>query len=616
MSAGALLTATALRFGKGIRLPLIFAAGALVAFMLPLEEPYAIRLLTQVAIFALLGIGYQFVFGLAGAFSLAQGAFFGIGAYVAALSALQWDWSGNLTLPAAVGTSLLFAALVAVPVLRLSTHYFALATLGIAQVLLVLAIGWVDLTGGSNGLAGIPPLVLWNEQPDSWEGMILVWLLVAAAGLALYQVRRSLLGLAFDLVRTDPYAAIAAGVPAERLRFWAFLASAGLAGLAGALQVHSIGVVSPEVLDFDIMVRCLVICVVGGAARTSGAIVGAFVVVLAPELFQGLEGYRLLAFGALLLAAILFFPEGIVGTAERLRDRWFGRTRLAVVLPALRAPGRSLLATTRPVLGLERVSKSFGGVVALESITLKVARGEIFGLIGPNGSGKTTLVNAVTGLVVPDEGRVLVSGNEVTGRPAAGIAALGVARTFQTVHLHPGLSVLDNVAVARLGDLPGGLFGTLTALGTEPRLRRARGEAVAILDALGLGADAFRMAGTLAPGPQRRLELARALARNPETILLDEPAAGLSAPEQAYLAERLRVFKTRGLAMVIVDHNLGFLLGLADRVACLDQGRLVAIGTPDQVRNDPAVIAAYIGHAPQPAPASDAVAGAHREPSR
>ncbi len=603
-------------FADGIRLPLIFATGALIAFMLPLEGPYAIRLLTQVAIYALLGIGYQFVFGLAGAFSLAQGAFFGIGAYVAALSSLQWDWTGSLTLPAAILVAVLFAALVAIPVLRLTTHYFALATLGISQVLLVLAIGWVELTGGSNGLAGIRPLVVWNARLDGWEGMVAVWLLVAAAGLALYQVRRSLLGLAFDVARTDPYAAIAAGVSGERLRFWAFLASAGLAGLAGALQVHSIGVVSPEVLDFDIMIRCLVICVVGGVARTAGAVVGAFLVVLAPELFQVFEGYRLLAFGALLLAAILFFPEGIIGAAERLRDRWLGAARFVRVLPALRAPGRSLLATTRPVLALERVSKRFGGVVALDSVTLKVARGEIFGLIGPNGSGKTTLVNAVTGLVETDEGRILVSGEDVTRRPPAGIAALGVARTFQTVHLHPEMSALDNVAVARIGDLPGGLFGTLAALGMERRQRRARGEAVAILDALGLGADAFRPAGTLAPGAQRRLELARALARNPEMILLDEPAAGLSEPEQAYLSERLRVFKTRGLALVIVDHNLGFLLGLADRVACLDQGRLVAIGTPDQVRNDPAVIAAYIGPEAASRTASAPASGFHRGSQR
>ncbi|BBK30020.1 amino acid/amide ABC transporter membrane protein 2 (HAAT family) /amino acid/amide ABC transporter ATP-binding protein 1 (HAAT family) [Stella humosa] len=594
------MTRAILWFAGGIRLPLIFAAGALVAFMLPLEGPYAIRLLTQVAIYALLGIGYQFVFGLAGAFSLAQGAFFGVGAYVAALATLQWDWTGSFTLPAAVLVALALATVVAVPVLRLSTHYFALATLGIAQVLLVLAIGWIDLTGGSNGLAGIRPLSFAGAQLEGWSAMVAVWCIAALAGLALYQIRRSLIGLAFNVLRTDPYAAVAAGVRSERLRFWAFLASAGLAGLAGALQVHTIGVVSPEVLDFDIMVRCLVICVVGGVARTSGAIIGAFLVVLAPELFQVLEGYRLLAFGALLLLAILFFPEGIVGGLEALRARWFGRPRFTQKLPTLRAPGRSLLATTRPVLGLERVSKNFGGVVAMESVTLKVGRGEIFGLIGPNGSGKSTLVDVVTGLTPADEGRVIVSGEDMTGRSATRLAQRGVARTFQTVHLHPQLTVLDNVAVARIGDLPGGLLGTLLAIGAEGRLRRARAEAVAILDALGLGGDALRPAGSLPPGAQRRLELARALARNPELILLDEPAAGLSEPEQAYLAERLRVFKTRGLAMVIVDHNLGFLLGLADRVACLDQGRLVSIGTPDQIRRDPAVIAAYIGRSAQP----------------
>ncbi|MGE0716256.1 MAG: ATP-binding cassette domain-containing protein [Alphaproteobacteria bacterium] len=581
-------------FAEGIRLPLIFATGALVAFMLPLEAAYPVRLLTQVGIYALLGIGYQFVFGLAGAFSLGQGAFFGIGAYVAALSALQWDWTGEATLPAAVLVAALFAGAVAAPVLRLTSHYLALATLGIAQVLLVLAIGWIDLTGGSNGLAGISELMLWDHRLDGRDGMIFVWIIVAVAGLALYQVRRSLPGLAYELLRADPYAAIAAGAPVARLRLAAFLTAAALAGLAGALQVHTIGVVSPEVFDFDVMVRCLVMVVVGGVARTSGAILGAFIVVLAPEWLHVLEGYRLLAFGLVLLLAILFAPEGLVGLAERLRQRLLPGRGMPVP-PTLRAPGRSLLATTRPVLALERIAKGYGGVVALEGVTLKVARGEIFGLIGPNGSGKTTLVNVVTGLAVPDEGRVVVSGEDMTGRSPAAVARHGVARTFQTVHLHPEMSVLDNVAAARLGDLPGGFLGPLAALGTERRLRRARGEAAAILEALDLGALVSRPAGALAPALQRRVELARALARNPELVLLDEPAAGLSEPEQAHLAERLRALKTRGLAMVIVDHNLGFLLGLADRVACLDQGRLIAVGTPEQVRADPEVVKAYIG---------------------
>ncbi|MCC7276001.1 MAG: branched-chain amino acid ABC transporter ATP-binding protein/permease [Alphaproteobacteria bacterium] len=589
------MTRPLLWFAEGIRLPLLFAAGALAAFMLPLEASYPVRLLTQVGVYALLGIGYQFVFGLAGAFSLAQGAFFGVGAYVAALAALQWDWTGELTLPAAVLVATAMAALAAAPVLRLRTHYFALATLGIAQVLFVLAVGWIDLTGGANGLAGIGELMLWDQRLDGRDGMVFVWILVAVVGLLLYQVRRSLVGLAFDLVRTDPFAAIAAGAPAARLRFAAFLASAGIAGLAGALQVHSIGVVSPEVLDFDIMIRCLVVVVVGGVARTSGAILGAFVVVLVPEWLHALEGYRLLVFGAVLLATILFAPEGIIGTAERLRRRWLPGPALPRPLATLRAPGRSLLATTRPVLSLERVAKGFGGVVALEGVTLKVARGEIFGLIGPNGSGKTTLVDVVTGMTAPDEGRVVVSGEDLTGRPPSVISRHGVARTFQTVHLHPDMTVLDNVAAARLGDLPGGPLGTLLAIGTERRLRRARGEAAAILEALDLAAVAMRPGGTLAPALQRRVELARALARNPELVLLDEPAAGLSEPEQAHLAERLRALKTRGLAMIIVDHNLGFLLGLADRVACLDQGRLIAIGTPEQVRNDPDVVSAYIG---------------------
>ncbi|MGE0723161.1 MAG: ATP-binding cassette domain-containing protein, partial [Alphaproteobacteria bacterium] len=484
-----------------------------------------------------------------------------------------------------------------------TTHYFALATLGIAQVLLVLATGWIDLTGGANGLAGVPELTIAGSPLDAWDRMVFAWALVALVGLALYQIRRSLIGTAFALVRTDPYAAIASGVPIAKLRFCAFLASAGIGALAGALQVHTITVVSPEVLDFELMVRCLVMVVVGGVTRTSGAILGAFVVVIAPEALQVIEGYRLLAFGGLLLAAIVLAPEGVVGTLERLRGR-MPRTLVPPRIDRQRPPVRSIPPTTRPVLVLERVSKRFGGVVALDDVTLSIGRGEIFGLIGPNGSGKTTLVNVATGLERPDAGRLLLSGEDATGLSPAAIAHRGVARTFQNVHLHPELSVLDNVAAARNGDLPGGALATLAAVGTDRRLQHARGEAAAIVDAVGLEAVADRPVSALPAGLQRRVEVARALARNPELLLLDEPAAGLTEAEQADLAARIRAFKTRGLAMVIIDHNLGFLLGLADRAACLDRGRLIAIGTPEQVRNDPDVIAAYIGagHATEDAP--------------
>jgi len=583
-------------FARGIRLPLLFAAGALVAFMLPLQDPYTIRLLTLVGIYALLGIGFQFALGLAGILSLAQGAFFGLGAYATALIGVQ-GWGTALTLPASAVAALTLALVVAGPTLRLASHYLALATLGVAQLLLLAAIGWTEVTGGANGIAGVPGVALLGETLGGRERLAFVWVLVLLAGLALYQVRESLIGRAYAAMTHDPLAATAAGLSLPRLRFAGFLASAGIAGAAGALHAHTLGVVSPEVLDFEVMVRCLTIVLVGGIARSSGAVLGAFVVVLLPEWFQVLEGYRLLLYGAILLAAIVFAPDGVIGALERLRR--FAAPEPAPAPPhATQRPApRAVLATTRPAVALERVTKRYGGVAALDDVSLSIARGELFGLIGPNGSGKTTLINVVSGLAPPEGGRVILSGIDATRASPGRIAALGVARTFQSVHLDPAMTTVDAVAVARVRERRAGMVGAAITIGPDPNLVEARGEATALLAALGVEAYASAPTGTLPPGVQRRVELARALAVNPDLLLLDEPAAGLTEAEQADLAGRLRGLKTRGLAMVVVEHNLGFLFDLVDRVACLDQGRVIAVGTPAQIRNDPDVVAAYLGPA-------------------
>jgi len=402
-------------------------------------------------------------------------------------------------------------------------------------------------------------------------------------------------------MRAAPAAASAIGLDAARLRLVAFLLSAAYAGLAGSLYVHALRVVSPDALAFPVVVTCLTIVVVGSRLRPAGALLGAVLIIQLPEWFRGLRDLYLLAYGCILLLVIVLAPAGLLGTVEG----WVARLVPAAAPPpppmrAL-APCAAGQATAGvPVLDVQGLSKRFGGVTALDAVGLRVMPGEALGLIGPNGSGKTTLVNLVSGLYQPDSGTVRLCGEDVTGWPAHLLSRAGIARTFQTVALVEDMTALDNVAIAR--DAAG--IGLLTALRARPRdsaQARARAEAAWLLDRMGAGDAAMAPAGSLPYGVRRRVEIARALASQPRLLLLDEPAAGLNETEQADLAARLRGLLGDGLALLVIEHNMGFLAPLVDRMACLDAGRLIAEGLPGQVKADARVIEAYLGTAAEPA---------------
>jgi branched-chain amino acid transport system permease protein len=538
--------------------------------------PYELRLLTVAGCYVLPVLGYQLVFGHAGALSLAQGAFFGLGAYATALLATRLGWGFLATFSASILLPAALAGLVAAPVLRLRSHYFALATLGIAQVALLAAVNWADLTGGANGLAGIPGIVIAGYAvPRGWPMLGLVAGLALAGALASWLALRGRWARAFELLSERPLAAAAIGLDEGRMRLAAFIASAAYAGAGGALYAHTLRVVSPEALGFPVMVACLAMSVIGGSTHVLGAFIGALLLVHLPEWFRFLDLYRNVAYGAALLATIIIAPFGIAGALARLLPR------RAVTLPTpLPLPPRPRHAGTEPVLTIEDLAKSFGGVTALEAVTLALRRGEILGLIGPNGSGKTTLVNLVSGFERPDRGEIRLGGARIAGLAPHAIARRGIARSFQSLALVEAMTALDTVALAR-----------------RKRLPEARAEAMHVLGRVGIAARAADPVARLPYGIRRRIELARALALEPTVLLLDEPASGLTPAEQEDLARRLRALASEGLALLVVEHNMPFLLGLADRVACLDDGRLIAAGVPAEIRRDKAVIAAYLGEA-------------------
>jgi branched-chain amino acid transport system permease protein len=556
--------------------PALAAAGAALAWLALAGDSYTIRLATLAGAQALLVLGYQLVFGHAGALSLAQGGLFGLGAYVAALLSLHAPWGATLALPAAVLAAMLVAAIVGAAVLRLQTHYFALATLAVAQLIHLAAVNLEPLTGGANGLAGIPAMV-----PRGWPMLLLVWGLFGVAGWAVARVLAGLTGPVLDLAREHPQAAQSLGIDVAALRFVAFVAGAGLAGLAGALHAQVVGVVSPDVADMPVMVGCLIATVIGGRRAVLGAALGAILLTHAPEWFRFLENRHLIAFGLLALAMVIAAPEGLAALLADVRRRLLSPDTEASA-PDTQPPPASR-AVAPGALRLESVGKSFGGVRALDGVSFDVAPGEAVGVIGPNGSGKTTLVNVVTGLIAADTGTICLGRETLRDRAAFAIARLGVSRTFQQAQLPAATPADDAVAAAAWRRSP------------RPSLPAARGEASHWLAQLDAGSDAARPCGALPAGRRRLVEVARALMAGPHLLVLDEPGAGLSRSERARLAQHLRTVCAGGTTLLIIDHDIDFLAACTDRLICLDRGQVVADGPVEAVRRNPRVRLAWFG---------------------
>jgi branched-chain amino acid transport system permease protein len=552
------------------RVVMAILVGGVALYALAGASAYEIRMLTVSGVYVILVLGYQLVFGHAGALNLAQGAFFGLGGYVTGILGSRYGWSFPLTFPLSLLAPAALAVLVALPVLRLHTHYFALATLAIAQLVQLVAVNWVAVTGGANGLYSVPGIAAFGVRvPNGLPLLGFVWGCVALATVVAWWLTRGRRRTDYTMLRDAPFAAAASGLDLGRLRAVAFVLGAAFSGAAGALHAHTLRVVSPEILAFNVMVLCLAMTVIGGRTRLAGAVIGAVLLTHLPEWFRGLEQYNLLATGLILLAAILFAPNGI---AALLPMRRGGVPR------RLRAPTGATITAMKSgaELVVAGLVKRYGGVCAVDRVDLSVTGGEIVGIIGPNGSGKTTLVNLIGGFDRPDSGEIRWNGDSIAGLPPHRIARAGIARSFQLPELPPGMSVRDAVATA----LPGGSDATRLAT---------------LLDEFNLVDTAVSPCGALPHGARRRTDIARALASNPGLLVLDEPAAGLTDAEAEALAAILRRRAKAGLAVLVVEHNTGFLATLVDRLVCLSAGAVIAAGPAADVLRNPAVRDAYLG---------------------
>ena len=578
-------------FGAWLLLPL---APGIPGFWLTLAN-YA-------GIAGIVALGLVVLTGYGGMTSFAQATFMGFGAYASALLTTSLGLSPWLALPAALLASGAAAVLIGAITLRLSGHYLALGTIAWA-VSVYYVFGNLDLVGRNDGISGIPPLRLGGfALTGSREFFPVVWLGVALAVLLTRNLLDSRPGRAVRALRGGAAAAASFGVDLPRTRLLAFTYAAVLAGLAGWLYAHMQRSVSPSPFGLNAGIEYLLMAVVGGAGTLPGALLGAGLVTLAHDQLQNIlprllgrsGNYETIVFGALLVLVLQTAPDGLWPHLRALLRLPAGRPRLTPNAPAL--PVRPLPRPGDPVLQASGLRKAFGGLVAVDGVSLHLDAGEIVGLIGPNGAGKSTTFNLLTGVARPSAGTVRFLGHDLAGRAPPEVARLGIARSFQHVRLVPGMSVIENVALG--AHLRGGA-GTVRAM---LRLDRAeeRGlfaEAARQLARVGLAGHADQPADTLALGQQRVVEIARALCLDPVLLLLDEPAAGLRRGEKAELAALLRRLRGEGVTILLVEHDMDFVMGLADRLVVMEFGRLLAEGTAAEVRADPAVIAAYLGSA-------------------
>ncbi len=583
------------------RLPLIIFAIVMAAIpFIPGIPPFWIVLLDNIGLAALVAMGLVILTGVGGLTSFGQAAFCGFGAYTTAVLSTTYGLSPWLTLPLSLLVSGIAAVLLGMVTVRLSGHYLPLGTIAWGIGLFYL-FSKLEFLGRNDGIQGIPPLSIGSLKMLS-PGTIYyaIWIAVLVSALLTMNLLDSRTGRAIRALRRGHIAGEAFGVQTPRAKLLVFIYAAVLAGLSGWLYAHFQRSANPTPFGAQAGIEYLFIAVVGGAGYVWGGVLGAGIVVILkevlqsylPYIFGGQSQLETIVFGILLVGLLQLAPTGV----------WPWLMARLPLKPARKIPDTSLTlparvraaSTPSVLLHIEKARKQFGGVIAVNDVSFDVQAREIVALIGPNGAGKSTTFNLITGVLTSTGGAISVLGKKVDNAPPQEIVKLGVASTFQHVKLVPDMTVLENVAIgAHLRGTPA--RSPACSGSTVPTKRRLLAEAARQIERVGLGDQIDQLAGSLSLGQQRIVEIARALCVDPLLLLLDEPAAGLRHMEKQRLAALLRQLRDGGMSVLLVEHDMGFVMDLADRIVVLDFGTKIAEGTPAAIKTNPDVIKAYLG---------------------
>jgi branched-chain amino acid transport system permease protein len=568
--------------------------GGFVCFILlaPLVLPeFHVTLLNYIGLYSIVALGLVLLTGVGGLTSFGQAAFVGLGAYTTAYLSTAYGWSPWLTLPAGLALTFAVSLFLGLISLRLSGHYLPLGTIAWG-ISLYFLFGNMEFLGGYTGISNIPAINLFGLALDTGRRLnYLIWILALLALLTMHNLLDSRSGRAIRALKGGGLMAESFGVDTARMKIIIFIHAALLAGLSGWLYAHLLQFVNPTPFSINAGIEYLFMAVVGGAASVWGAVVGAGILTilkqwlqdLLPKLLGQSGNFEMIVFGILLVLLLQRAREGIMPLAVRYFPA--PRKRLPAGVPALQQRVRP--AAGEALLQVKAARKTFGGLLAVNDLSFSMFSGEILGLIGPNGAGKSTVFNLVTGVLPLTGGEVRFRGERIDILSARAIVPRGLARTFQQVRLLPTMSVLENVAIgAHLRGSKGVISAALHLERAEEAMLLA--EAARQLERVGLGAS-------LALGQQRILEIARALCADPVLLLLDEPAAGLRYQEKRALAELLRKLRSEGMSILLVEHDMDFVMKLVDRLVVMDFGEKLAEGLPQEIQANPVVLEAYLG---------------------
>ncbi|MDQ0596091.1 ABC-type branched-subunit amino acid transport system ATPase component/ABC-type branched-subunit amino acid transport system permease subunit [Streptomyces canus] len=561
---------------------------------------YSIHVVDIALIYALLALGMGLAMGVSGQINLAQVAFFGVGAYVVAILTTHNGYGFWAASVLAVFATVAAGLLVGIPALRMQSHYLGIVTLGLALGF----INWItnaDISGGADGISGVPVPSLPGIDLSSEYLYYYLEAVVFGAGLVfgLFVVHTSL-GRRLRAMRDDALAAGAMGAEIPLLRMTAFLLASLYGGAAGVLYAGLIRYVAPETFSIGNMFILLAMVIIGGRRSLVGCVVGAIGLTLIREWLSDFSTYAQLGYGVVVVLMVVFAPTGLAGVPVRLRDLYERRRGRSVARAELR-PFVPYDPTPQPphpekLLTIDAVSKDFRGLRALDGVSLHVEAGEIRGIVGPNGSGKTTLFNVISGFYRATAGDVSFAGAGITTARTYRLSLAGMARTFQNLRLFGQLTVRENILVALDRTHTHAMWQYAVwqpgVIRHERQLRERAGE---ILDRYGLADFADAAPTSLPYGIQRRIEIARAMAAGPRLLLLDEPAAGLNGEEVQQLIRIVRSIRDSGTTVVLIEHNMGLVMSLCEKVTVLSSGKVIAEGTPSEVVASPEVIEAYLG---------------------